>query len=56
MLVAVNHPPIPNKNTPAPAQAAEEFAITKADNTIGKRIENMMKAFEALTFHVSKAN
>jgi hypothetical protein len=56
MPVLVNHPAIPNEETPAPAQATEESPIAKAENTIDTKMDNMMKAFEAWTFQLSKAN
>jgi len=56
MAAVVNLPAIPSKETPAPAQAMEEIPITKADNTIDTKMHNMMKAFEAWTLRLSKAN
>jgi len=56
MPVLVNLPAIPNEETLAPAQATEEIRIAKAENTIDTKMDNMIKAIEAWTFHMSKAN
>jgi len=56
MPVVINLPAIPSEETPAPAQVTEEIPIAKADNTIDTKMDNMMKAFEAWTFQMSKAN
>jgi hypothetical protein len=56
MPVVVNLAAIPNEETPAPAQAMEEIPIVKAENTINTKSDNMMKAFEAWTFQLSKVN
>jgi hypothetical protein len=49
MPVVVNLPAIPQEETPAPAQATEEIPIAKDENTIDRKMDNMMKAFEART-------
>jgi hypothetical protein len=46
MPVVVNIPAIPNKETPAPAQATEEIPIATAENTIGMKMANRMQAVE----------
>jgi len=56
MPVVANLPAIPNEETPAPAQAMEGIRIAKAENTIDTKMDNMMKASEAWTFQLSKAN
>jgi len=56
MPVLVNLPAIPNEETPAPMLATEEIPIAKAENMIDSKMDNMMKAFEAWTFQLSKAN
>jgi len=56
MPVVVNFPAIANEETLAPAQATEEIPIAKAKNTIDMKMDEMMKAFEAWTFQLSKAN
>jgi len=54
MPVVVNLPAIPNEETPAQAQATEELPVTKAENPIVTRMDNMMKAVEAWTFQPIK--
>jgi hypothetical protein len=56
MPVVVNLPAIPTEETPAPTQAMEEIPIPKAENTINTKMEHMVKAFEAWTFQLRKAN
>jgi hypothetical protein len=56
MPVVVNLPAITNEETLAPAQVMEEIPIAKAENTIDTKMDNMMKAVEAWTFQLSKAN
>jgi len=41
---------------PAPGQATEEISIAKAEITIVTKMDNMMKAFEAWTFQLTKVN
>jgi hypothetical protein len=54
--VVVNLLTISNEVAPAQAQAPEGIPITKAENSINKKMDNMMKALEACTFQVSKVN
>jgi hypothetical protein len=56
MPVVVNLPAIFNAETLTPAQATEEFPIAKAENTIDRKMDNIMKPFEAWTFLLSKVN
>jgi len=56
MPVVVNLPAIPNEETTAPAQATEVIPIAKAENTSDTKMDNMMKACEAWTIQLSKAN
>jgi len=56
MPVVVNLPAIPNEESQAPAPATEEIPITKAENTINTKMDNMMMAFEAWTFQQRNAN
>jgi len=56
MPVVVNLPAILSEESPPQAQAMEEIPITKAENTIDTKMDNSMKAFEAWTLHMSKAN
>jgi len=56
MPVVANLPAIPNEETPAPAHAMEEIPIAEDENIIDKKMENIMKAFEAWTFQLSNAN
>lgn len=56
MPVLVNLPAIPNKETPARAYATEDIPSTNAEHTIDTKIDNVMKAFEAWTFHQSNVN
>jgi len=43
----VNLLAIPNKETPALAEATEEIPIAEAENTMDTKMDNIMKAFEA---------
>jgi len=56
MPLVMNLLAIPNEETPGPVQATEELPITKGKNTIDRKMDNMMKAFEAWSFQWSKAN
>jgi len=56
MPVVVNLLAIPSEETLPPVQAVEAIPISKAENTMDTKMENMMKAFEAWTFRMSKAN
>jgi len=56
MPVVANHPAIPHEETPAPSQPKDEIPIPKAGNSIDRKMDNMMKSFEAGTFQLSKAN
>jgi hypothetical protein len=47
---------ISNEEASAQAQAPEGIPITKAENTINTKMDNMIKALEAWTFQVSKVN
>ena len=55
-LVAIYRPTLLNIETAVPVQATEEIVITKAANTIGRKIDNMTNACKAWTFQMSKAN
>jgi hypothetical protein len=56
MALVVNLQAIPNEETPVRAQPTEEIPIAKAENTFETKMDNMMKAFEALTIHLRKVN
>jgi len=56
MPVMVDHQVIPNKENLAPTQVLDEIPIRIAENIINTKMDNMMKAFEARTFQLSKAN
>jgi len=50
MPVVINLAAIPGEKTPAAAQAREEIPIAQANNTIGTKMTNTMKAFTAWSF------
>jgi len=54
MPAVVNLPPIPNKETLAPAQVTEAIPIATADDTIDTKMDNMIKVFDAWTSQMSK--
>ena len=56
MPVLVNLLALPNKDTAAPAQRTEEIPISEAEDMRDTKMDNMMKAFEAWTFQLSKGN
>jgi len=56
MPVVVKLLAIPQKETPALAQATEEIAIFSAENMIHTTMEHMVKAIDAWSFQVSTAH
>jgi hypothetical protein len=56
MPVAVNNQAIPRTETLAQAPATEEIPIAEARNTIDRPMDILMKAFQAWTFQLRKAN
>jgi len=48
-------PKIPRNEFPTPVQAMEKMTINRIQNTIDMKMDNMMKAVEASTFQMSKA-
>jgi len=56
MPVVINLPASPSEETQAPAQAIEDIPFANVNDTIDTEIDTMMKALDAWTVEMSKAN